>query len=340
MAVAVEGNVAAGVAGNGQHLKVEAGQFYPVAIADPPAIQLNPFIFWCEHWQLWPVPAQFGNAAGVVVVVMGEQDGRWLHALCCCAEHRLGLSGVDEYSGPIGRLQRPDVIVLKCGQGGQSHRIETMPAAPFPRQAAVSAWFEKEGADAMRAVEHPHLLEQLRASPSQPWLWLAPCAAWCPEPAPAGRGLRLHRQAAGWGGDVCCTLPLPLPSEAVNAIVLQHPVAAELDPLLAECARVLMPGGRLWLTLLNHHSPYRSHWQWRGMRPPTAMRCRASLQREGLRIRATQHVGPVWSETAGAAGKTLPALRAVCVLECEKRTSAFIGPEKVQPVGWRGPVAT
>lgn len=152
--------------------------------------------------------------------------------------------------------------------------------------------------------------------------------------------LRLHREAAGWSGDACCALPLPLPSEAVNAIVLQHPQVTELAPLLAECARVLMPGGRLWLTLLNHHSPYRGHWQWRGMRPPTAMRCRSALQREGLRIRTTQHVGPLWNDAATPAGKALPALRAVCVLECEKRTSAFIGPEAVQPVGWRGPVAT
>ncbi len=189
-------------------------------------------------------------------------------------------------------------------------------------------------------MEQQHLHEQVQAFPSQPWLWLAPCAAWRPEPAPVGRGLRLHREGTGWSGDACCALPLPLPSEAVNAIVLQHPQAAELAPLLAECARVLMPGGRLWLTFLNHHSPYRGHWQWRGMRPPTAMRCRSVLQGEGLRIRAMQHVGPLWSDAATPAGKVLPALRAVCVLECEKRTSAFIGPEAVQAVGWRGPVAT
>ncbi|MCG8277542.1 class I SAM-dependent methyltransferase [Stenotrophomonas sp. NLF4-10] len=191
-------------------------------------------------------------------------------------------------------------------------------------------------------MENRHLLDQLQGVPAQPWLWLAPCSAWRPQPAPAGRGLRLQRtpEGAGWEGDVYCALPLPLPSEAVNAIVLQHPATMELEPLLAECARVLMPGGRLWLTLLNRHSLYRGHWQWRGMRPPTALRCRSGLQREGLRIRTTRHVGPLWNDAAAPAGKVLPALRAVCVLEFEKRTVAFIGPEKAQPVGWRGPVAT
>ncbi|MBN8800861.1 MAG: hypothetical protein ABS96_03300 [Lysobacteraceae bacterium SCN 69-123] len=217
-----------------------------------------------------------------------------------------------------------------------------MPAAPFPRQAAVSAWFEKTGAAAMRAAEQRHLLDQVGGFPAQPWLWLAPCATWLPAEAPAGRGVRLHRAADGhgWGGDVCCALPLPLPSEAVNAIVLQHVAALDLEPLLSECARVLMPGGRLWMTLLNRYSPYRAHWQWQGARPPSATRCQSRLQREGLRVRSVRHFGPLWRDAGTAGGKALPALRAVRVLEFEKRAAAFIGPEAARPVGWGGPVAT
>ncbi|MCA7024399.1 MULTISPECIES: class I SAM-dependent methyltransferase [Stenotrophomonas] len=194
----------------------------------------------------------------------------------------------------------------------------------------------------MRAAEQRHLLDQVGGFPAQPWLWLSPCATWLPAEAPAGRGVRLHRAAdgRGWDGDVCCALPLPLPSEAVNAIILQHVAALDLEPLLSECARVLMPGGRLWMTLLNRYSPYRARWQWQGPRPPSATRCQLRLQREGLRVRSVRHFGPLWSDAGPAGGKALPALRAVCVLEFEKRAAAFIGPEAARPVGWGGQVAT
>src|SRR5215813_1294503 len=101
-----------------------------------------------------------------------------------------------------------------------------MPAAPSPRQAAVSPWFEMAGAQAMRDWEQRHLLECLQGVPSQPWLWLAPSAVWLPQDLPAGRGLRLHASAIEgahhWNGDLRCGHALPLPSETFNAIVIQH----------------------------------------------------------------------------------------------------------------------
>lgn len=195
----------------------------------------------------------------------------------------------------------------------------------------------------MREWEHRLLSERMRGFPSQPWLWLAPSAAWLPEPAPQGRGLRLHRDAGapGWAGELRCTLPLPLPAEAIKAIVIEHAAAEDLEPLLSECARVLMPGGRLWMTVLNRCSPYRAHWQWRGARPPSVARCRALLSRQGIRCRSLRHYGPLWAQSSNSpSGTALPALRALCVLEAEKRTEALIGPIKVSRVGWRGTVAT
>ncbi len=193
----------------------------------------------------------------------------------------------------------------------------------------------------IRAWEHRLLHEQLRGFPSQPWLWLGPSAAWMPDPAPAGRGVRLHRRGdgQGWAGDLRCDLPLPLPAETMKAIVLEHADAEGLEALLSECARVLMPGGRVWMTVLNQCSPYRAHWQWQGVRPPSLARCRMLLQKQGLRSRSVQHLGPLWRQ-AGSAGTALPVLRALCVLEAEKRSEAFIGPAKVRPVSWRSPVAT
>jgi SAM-dependent methyltransferase len=198
------------------------------------------------------------------------------------------------------------------------------------------------GALTIRDWEHQHLLERLRSVPAQPWLWLAPSPVWLPEQAPPGRGMRLHRMPDGreWRGDLRCGLPLPLPAEAVNAIVIQHAEPADLAPLLAECARVLMPGGRLWMTVLNRYSPYRAHWQLQGARPVSVARTRVLLKRQGLRCHSIGHHGPLWSPSGGTAGTTLSALRALCVLEAEKRTEALIGPIKASQVGWRRPMAT
>lgn len=217
-----------------------------------------------------------------------------------------------------------------------------MPAAPFPRQAAVSAWFEKTGALAMRELEHRLLLEQLRAVPAQPWLWIGPGARWLPESPPRGRGIRLHPGVIGKGyaGDLRCDLPLPLPTEAVNAIVLQHVAAEQAPDLLAECARVLMPGGRVWMTLLNRCSPYRAHWQWRGASPLSAGRCRMLLQREGLQCTSLRHLGPLLGRPGSVTGTSLPALRAICVLTAEKRTAPFTGVGALRSADWCRPLAT
>lgn len=193
----------------------------------------------------------------------------------------------------------------------------------------------------MRQLEHEYLSGQLRRMPSRPWLWLAPVATWSPQIRPSGRGLRLHADpmAGVYDGDLQCRLPLPMPGEAVNAIVIQHPGAEDLAALIGECSRVLMPGGRLWLTLLNAYSPYRVHWQRHGAPATGLMQCRSLLRREGLQCAPPRYLGPLWSERQDARQSSWPALRAVCVLEAENRVAAIAGPGKV-PVSWRGPLAT
>ena len=59
-------------------------------------------------------------------------------------------------------------------------------------------------------------------------------------------------------------LPLPLANESMATIVVQHAAAGgrRSAALFDECARVLLPGGRLWLFALNPLSPYR--WRWNG----------------------------------------------------------------------------
>lgn len=217
-----------------------------------------------------------------------------------------------------------------------------MPAAPFPRQAAVPAWFAMESALAMRELEHRSLFERLNEVPVQPWLWLAPNPDWLPGELPQGRGLRLYPCAGGSGydGDLRCSLPLPLPGEALKTIVLQHVAAEQMQALVAECARVLMPGGRLWMTLLNRCSPYRAHWQWHDARPPSAGRCRMQLRGEGLQCTAVHHLGPLLGRPGVGNGRSLPALRAVCLLAAEKRAVPLTGVGQLRSADWRRPLAT
>ncbi len=216
-----------------------------------------------------------------------------------------------------------------------------MPAAPIPRQAEVSAWFDTQAARLIQQLEQQHLRERLQMLPSQPWLWFGPTATWAPPALPARRGVRLHNAGDGplFDGDLRCGLPLPLPAEAVNAIVIQHADPTVVAELIAECSRVLMPGGRIWMTHLNPCSPYRIRWRRQGVRPASVSRCRALLQGEGLQCVPARYLGPLWTDLPVVSGSALPPLRAVCVLEAEKRVVAATGPGKV-PVAWGGPVTT
>ncbi|WP_045757686.1 hypothetical protein [Xanthomonas albilineans] len=218
-----------------------------------------------------------------------------------------------------------------------------MPAVLRPRQANVSSWFDTTGAQALLQAEQPLIQEALLKRPAQPWLWLAPVPSMPLSREVPGRGLRLHRSASGYAGDLVCRLPLPLPSESVNAIVLQHVLAADALALLEECERVLMPGGRLWLFALNAMSPYRLRWRRQGLvaRPPGSWR--GLLEQAGLPcVEQLRYLGPVWPTRAGTGSiaSTAP-LRAVCLLQAEKRTAAGIGPIALRaPLRWRGSIAS
>ncbi len=91
-----------------------------------------------------------------------------------------------------------------------------MPALQSTRQASQTPWFDSEPAAALRVLERQLLLPQLSALPAQPWLWIAPSAAWLEDAQLGGRGLRLYRQGPGPGydGDTRCGLPLPWPTRA------------------------------------------------------------------------------------------------------------------------------
>ncbi|WP_184623057.1 hypothetical protein [Xanthomonas sp. 3058] len=217
-----------------------------------------------------------------------------------------------------------------------------MPATPFSRQAGVSSWFDTDVGRSLLQSERRLAFSALQTRPSQPWLWLTPNTELPARDALQGRGLRLYRSAGRFGGDARCAMPFPLPTESLQAIVVQHAVVGGAAEFLAECERLLMPGGRLWLFTLNPLSPYRFHWARRG---PVAMRpdrWRSLAQRAGLQcVEAERYLGPIWRAGHGSDPPGRAPWRAVYLLEVEKRAATPIAPTPIaMPSRWPQPVAT
>jgi SAM-dependent methyltransferase len=114
--------------------------------------------------------------------------------------------------------------------------------------------------------------------------------------------------------------------------VLQHALETGRDNLLEECARVLEPGGRLWLFALNPWSPYRARWHGLDLVIHDSVGWRERLRATGLQLvgREICYLGPVWRAKSGASGRAPDRLRAVCLLEAEKRVAALIPPSPVK----------
>ena len=249
--------------------------------ADPVGRHRDALVERREHRQARRLPQQFRDAADVVVVVMGEQDRRRAQALVDGLAHRTGFARIDDQGRTVAVAQRPDVVVGEGGQGAQLHgggelhadgglrvpfRMTTMPAMPdhgqtttVPPQASASAWFATPPGLAILDSEAELILHALAERPAQPWLWLTPLLPGSMTRQPEGRGLRLAPDGQAWQGSVHCGLPWPIASESFGSVVLQHVVRSRASSqlLLEECARILSPGGVLWLFGLNPLAPYR-----------------------------------------------------------------------------------
>ena len=211
-----------------------------------------------------------------------------------------------------------------------------MPVLQISRQPEALAWFDSVRGQPLLAAEQALIGAAMASRPAQqPWLWLAPHA---PEPGAfelPRRTLVLHRQQDRFSGSLRCGLPLPLPNESIGNLVMQHVLDDGSEGLLDECARVLEPGGRLWLFTLNPWSPYRARWRHSGLAARDPQAWRRTLRVLGLQPRtdAVSYLGPVWRIASDRAAKpTKPGssrLRAVCLLEFEKRSAALIPPAPV-----------
>jgi SAM-dependent methyltransferase len=191
------------------------------------------------------------------------------------------------------------------------------PAGPLDRR---SAWFESAAGQALLASESGSIRAALaeRAGPS--WLWLAPTSQAIDS---MGRGLQLQVTGDGWNGPLRCALPLPLATESVATVVVQHSAAVgrQGGALIEECARVLVPGGRLWLYVLNPLSPYRWRWRGVGLRAAEPMRWRRRLREAGLQPEGISlGLGPRWRIEVSPELQQGPGVRAAYLLRAEKRS--------------------
>jgi len=203
------------------------------------------------------------------------------------------------------------------------------PAGPSERSPS---WFESAAGQALIGSETDSILAALHEREGHGWLWLATTGS---QGAPGGRGLRLTAAGSGWDGPVRCQTPLPLANESVATVVVQHAGqrGAGAGALVAECARVLVPGGRLWLYALNPVSPYRLRWTGWAVQASEPMPWRRHLREAGLQPDAiSQGVGPRWRIETSPALQQGPGLRAAWVLRAEKRVVPLTPMRQVIPL--------
>ena len=203
--------------------------------------------------------------------------------------------------------------------------MPTMPLRSPAGQPAGSndrrgAWFDSEAGRALLDSEAGSIRAALAERSGQSWLWLAPAAQVVDS---VGRGLQLQVTGEGWNGPLRCALPLPLANESVATVVVQHSVVVGRSgsALIEECARVLVPGGRLWLYVLNPLSPYRWRWKGAGLRAAEPMRWRRSLRAAGLQPDGmSEGLGPRWRIEVSPELQQGPGIRAAYLLRAEKRS--------------------
>lgn len=217
-----------------------------------------------------------------------------------------------------------------------------MPATAPQRQTESPAtaldWFGSEAGQGLLAAEAGAVQRTLATCPALPWAWLGAPAA--PPPRIAGRGLLLRRDRRHWTGALRCGLPLPLASETFGAVLLQHVLDDGIDAgaLLGECARVLVPGGTLWLAALNPWTPYRARWAGSGLQARGPGRWQVALRRAGFSVDAIslQWLGPHLRVGHGEAGVgATDRLRAGLALTTSKRTWAVIPPAPLRKLHWQ-----
>ncbi len=194
-----------------------------------------------------------------------------------------------------------------------------MPALVTARQPdAPPDWFASEHGLALAMSELPSLHAAISARPGLPWLAFSALSR--PSAIDQPHGLWLRDGGRGWIGDVACGEALPLASESIGGIIVQHVESDEIEPWLEECVRVLVPGGRLSVFELNPLSPYRGHWQGERVSGREPVTWRRRLKRAGLAPEpVAQGLGPRWRNRIDSELQLGAGARAAYLLAAEKR---------------------
>ena len=207
-----------------------------------------------------------------------------------------------------------------------------MPVLPAPRQRPPS-WFAGVAGQAVLDSEADALQGAFAERPGQPWLWLSPAAQGLVAPH---MGLTLIADGKGFSGNLRCGRVLPLASEAVGTVILQHVVEEGLawHDLLEECARVLLPDGRLWVFALNPLSPYRRHWLGNDVQVVEPVTWRRRMRTHALQPEAvSQGIGPRWRVVPAPELQTGAGVRAAYLLRAQKRVIPLT-PVRQRAVRW------
>ncbi len=188
-----------------------------------------------------------------------------------------------------------------------------------PARHPAQRWFESPHGQALLESEQAQVALALAERPAQAWLWLAPLDEAAGGPGAAG-GYRFAPEAGDWGIARRFATPFSIPAESLGTVVLQHVADGGWDPaLLAECRRLLAPGGRLWLFALNPLAPFRWNWRGTGLGGTEPVVWRRRLRRAGFAPEAvSQGLGPRWSAEADAFPQSGAGIRAAYLLRAEK----------------------
>lgn len=172
----------------------------------------------------------------------------------------------------------------------------------------------------MLRSEDEAVRQAMRERPGMPSLWLAQKHA--PIEVEGGLCVRLSQNDGMFGGDVRCAKEFPLASEAVGTVILQHVTETYPDwaALLEECARVLIPGGRLWVFALNPLGLYRARWSGNGLRTCEPVTWRRRMRAQGLQPEPVSiGLGPRWRVRVLPDAQTGAGSRAAYLLRAEKQ---------------------
>ncbi len=172
----------------------------------------------------------------------------------------------------------------------------------------------------MLRSEDEAVRQAMRERPGLPSLWLTQQHSHID--VEGGLCVRLAQDNGFFAGDVFCDTDLPLASEAIGTVILQH--VGETYPdwadLLEECARVLIPGGRLWVFALNPLGLYRARWSGNGLRSCEPVTWRRRMRAHGLQPEpVSMGLGPRWRVQALPDPQTGAGSRAAYLLRAEKQ---------------------